>query len=91
MTLKQGNSNTSYQVVSIQLEEKLERRLEALGLTEGSTITIMNNQKKGSLTVKFRAVDHTFTPAITEEERKKRLKGWNKAVRYAFDWARDEE
>lgn len=46
MTLKQGNSNTSYQVVSIQLEEKLERRLEALGLTEGSTITIMNNQKK---------------------------------------------
>ena len=34
MTLKQGNSNTSYQVVSIQLEEKLERRLEALGLTE---------------------------------------------------------
>ena len=54
MTLKQGNSNTSYQVVSIQLEEKLERRLEALGLTEGSTITIKNNQKKGSLTVKFR-------------------------------------
>ena len=54
MTLKQGNSNTSYQVVSIQLEKKLERRLEALGLTEGSTITIMNNQKKGSLTVKFR-------------------------------------
>ena len=40
---------------------------------------------------KNRAVDHTFTPAITEEERKKRLKGWNKAVRYAFDWARDEE
>ena len=56
MTLKQGNSNTSYQVVSIQLEEKLERRLEALGLTEGSTITIMNNQKKGSLTVKFRGI-----------------------------------
>ena len=40
---------------------------------------------------KNRAVDHIFTPAITEEERKKRLKGWNKAVRYAFDWARDEE
>lgn len=40
---------------------------------------------------KNRAVDHTFTPVITEEERKKRLKGWNKAVRYAFDWARDEE
>ena len=54
MTLKQGNSNTSYQVVSIQLEEKLERRLEALGLTEGSTITIINKKKKGSLTVKFR-------------------------------------
>ena len=34
--------------------------------------------------------DRTFEPAITEEERGKRLKGWSKAVKCAFDWTRDE-
>lgn len=54
MTLKQGKNNMTYQVVSIDIELQLERRLEALGLTEGSYITILNNDKKGSLTARFR-------------------------------------
>ena len=37
------------------------------------------------------AVDKTFQPMIDEENRAKKIKGWNKAVRYAFDWAQDEE
>lgn len=37
------------------------------------------------------AVDRTFTPAISDEQRKKRIKGWNKAVKYSFDWAKDED
>lgn len=37
------------------------------------------------------SVDRTFTPNITPEERKKRVKGWNKAVRCAYHWAKDEE
>lgn len=37
-----------------------------------------------------RSVDITFEPRIGDEERKIRIKGWNKAVRYAFDWAKDE-
>ena len=35
------------------------------------------------------AIDRTFKPDISKEEREKRLKGWNKAVRCAFDWARE--
>ncbi len=35
-------------------------------------------------------IDTTFTPSIGEEERQARIKGWKKAVRYAFDWAKDE-
>ena len=35
------------------------------------------------------AVDRTFTPAISEEERAIRVKGWKKAVRCTMDWARD--
>ena len=37
------------------------------------------------------AVDQTMEPSITQEERKQRIKGWKKAVKYAFDWAREEE
>ena len=29
-------------------------------------------------------------PEITAEERERKLKGWNKAVKYALHWAKDE-
>lgn len=54
MTLKEGKNHHTYRVLSIDIELQLERRLEALGLTEGTQIQIMNNDKQGSLTVKFR-------------------------------------
>lgn len=54
MVLKEGMNHHTYRVISIHIELQLERRLEALGLTEGSTITILNNDKRGALTVKFR-------------------------------------
>ena len=37
------------------------------------------------------SVDRVFRPAISEEERTRCIKGWNKAVRCAYHWARDEE
>jgi glycerol kinase len=37
------------------------------------------------------AVDRTFRPEIEDTVRTKRIKGWNKAVRYSYDWAKDEE
>lgn len=41
--------------------------------------------------VKNWAIDRVFEPQIEETDRQKKIRGWNKAVRYAFDWARDEE
>lgn len=38
--------------------------------------------------VKNWAIDQTFEPEIATEEREKRVKGWKKAVKYAFDWAK---
>jgi glycerol kinase len=35
-------------------------------------------------------IDRIFLPGIPEEARQKRLKGWNKAVKCALDWAKDE-
>jgi glycerol kinase len=40
--------------------------------------------------IKNSAVDMTFKPVISEEERAARIKGWNKAVKYAFDWAKED-
>ena len=34
-------------------------------------------------------IDQTFEPKIEEEERMKRIKGWNKAVKYAYGWAKE--
>lgn len=36
------------------------------------------------------AIDRTFTPSITEEERSRRIRGWNKAVRYSYGWAKED-
>ena len=66
MTLKQGKNNHTYLVRSIDIEMQLERRLEALGLTEGSLITILNNDKKGSLTAKFRGTRFAFGRRIAD-------------------------
>ncbi|MGN0979867.1 MAG: glycerol kinase GlpK [Candidatus Avoscillospira sp.] len=37
-----------------------------------------------------RAIDRVFLPQITPEEREARLKGWSKAVKYAYGWAKEE-
>ena len=35
-------------------------------------------------------IDRIFEPEITEEERTQKIKGWNKAVKYAYGWAKEE-
>lgn len=35
-------------------------------------------------------VDRVFKPGMPEEERLKKIKGWDKAVKYAFGWAKEE-
>ena len=36
------------------------------------------------------AIDRTFQPSVAKEERAKRIRGWNKAVKYAYGWAKEE-
>ncbi len=37
------------------------------------------------------SINRVFEPKLGQEARDKRIKGWKKAVKYAFDWAKDEE
>lgn len=66
MTLKQGKNHTTYRVKSVDIELQLERRLEALGLTEGSLITVLNNDKKGALTARFRGTRFALGKRIAD-------------------------
>lgn len=66
MNLKEGVKNHTYEVKHIFLELQLERRLESLGLTEGSYVTILNNDKKGALTVKFRGTRFAIGKRIAD-------------------------
>ena len=38
-----------------------------------------------------RKISKTFWPSIDEETRNRKLKGWEKAVKYAFGWAMDDD
>ena len=66
MTLKMGENQHTYIVRSIQLELSLERRLESLGLTERALITILNNDKKGAMTVRFRGTRFALGKRIAD-------------------------
>ena len=54
MLLCDGNVNSTYYVKSLHLSEKLAKRLEALGITQGTPVSIMNKKGQGILIVKFR-------------------------------------
>lgn len=41
--------------------------------------------------IKNWAIDKVFTPAMDEEDREEKIKGWNKAVKCSFGWAKEDE
>ena len=41
--------------------------------------------------IRNRSIDRVFLPSIDAEERIQRIKGWNKAVRCAYHWEKEEE
>ena len=40
--------------------------------------------------IKNSSIDRTFTPQISDEDRAAKLKGWNKAVKYSYGWAKED-
>lgn len=46
-------------------------------------------KSKGDV-IKNWAIDKTFQPKISHEVREKKIKGWNKAVKYSYGWAKED-
>lgn len=40
--------------------------------------------------IKNWAIDKTFEPSLEEKDRQAKVKGWNKAVKYSFGWAKED-
>jgi ferrous iron transport protein A len=55
MTLDTGIAGEDYIIDCLQLPEKIEKRLQALGMTKGTPVTILNNKNKGTLIIKMRS------------------------------------
>ncbi len=54
MTLYDGTAGASYQVEGVFVEEAVTRRLQALGINDGTWVSILNRKKKGAMIVQVR-------------------------------------
>ena len=72
MLLKDTQVGRTYIVEAIHLPFQMERRLEALGMTRQTSISVLNRKGKGILIVKLRgtrfALGYNITKNITVEE-----------------------
>ena len=54
MYLSEGRTVKQYKVESIRLPVQMEKRLEALGMTRGTEVDVLNSKSRGVLIVKVR-------------------------------------
>ena len=54
MTLYEGETGNLYQVMGVYVEEAVTRRLQALGINDGTCVRILNRKKKGAMIIQVR-------------------------------------
>lgn len=66
MTIYTGEIHQSYQVINVVLPKDVERRLQALGLFEGTKLTILNKKKHGAMVIKMRGTRFAIGKEIAQ-------------------------
>lgn len=66
MYLCDGKPGKEYQVMDMNLPVNMEKRLEALGMTKGTSVAVLNSKNKGVLIVKVRGTRFAFGRNITK-------------------------
>ncbi|MDF2511346.1 MAG: hypothetical protein K0S04_1212 [Herbinix sp.] len=66
MTLTEGKIGKIYTVSSLNLDQAIMRRLEALGLTRGTDVKILNRNRQGSVILMVRGSRLALGRKITE-------------------------
>ena len=59
MKLYEGEIGKSYIVQEVMIEERLTRRLEALGVNEHTKVTVLNKKKSGTLIINVRGPENS--------------------------------
>ncbi|MBO5056895.1 MAG: FeoA domain-containing protein [Lachnospiraceae bacterium] len=54
MSLFEGKKDKNYEILGLHVEEGITRRLQALGLNDGTVITVLNRKKNGALIIRVR-------------------------------------
>lgn len=65
MTLYEGEKGSTLLVLRMNLPVQTERRLEVLGMLEGTRIVVVNRKKKGAMIVKIRGTRFAMGQSIT--------------------------
>lgn len=66
MYLSEGKIGGSYQVKDIKLPTNMEKRLEALGMTRGTSVAVLNSKSQGALIIKVRGTRFALGRNITK-------------------------
>lgn len=66
MYLKEGIIDKTYTVLNIALPSDLKRRLEALGMTVGANVEVIDRKGKGILIIKLRGTNFALGFNITK-------------------------
>lgn len=66
MTLNDGQKGTTLQVIRMNLPLQTERRLEVLGMLEGTKISVVNRKKRGAMIIKIRGTRFAIGENITK-------------------------
>ncbi len=67
MTLDKGKPGEEYTVTALSLPEAVEHRLEALGMTLGTKISVLENTSGGIMVVKVRGTRFAVGRGITRK------------------------
>lgn len=66
MNLKEASVGKNYRVLKISSPEDTERRLETLGITEESTLSVLNKKRCGTVIIKSRGTRFALGSKIAE-------------------------
>ena len=66
MYLCDGQIGNEYKVENIELPTNIEKRLEALGMTRGTSVAVLNSKSRGVLIVKVRGTRFALGRNITK-------------------------
>lgn len=67
MRLHEGKKGSILKVMRMDLPLQTERRLEALGMLEGTQVCVVNRKKRGAMIIKIRGTRFAVGQSITEQ------------------------